>query len=170
MLNSPGYGHEFGGIAVHLTNNGETELDVTYFEMIPWYLRLYFNSLRVEINGTALDPLQSRSKYSRCKFNWTSLQTISFDPCRRPFISCNDWIFDFFAPTFRYRVNWHLMSRSHFFYGSIWQGIFALDRAPTRCTQRIRHWISRQEPSQTARWPSLSNYRPFSPKTRRFEM
>jgi len=58
-----GYGQEYGGIAVHLINNADTPLDITYFEMVPWFLRLYFHTLDLQINGTKVDPLEKFSSY-----------------------------------------------------------------------------------------------------------
>jgi len=58
-----GHGHEFGGIAVHLRNNGNRSLDITYFEMIPWYLRLYFHTLHLEVNGTEVTLAEAFKTY-----------------------------------------------------------------------------------------------------------
>ncbi len=42
-----GYGQEFGGIAVHLTNTGNTPLNITYYEVLPWFLRVYFHTFHI---------------------------------------------------------------------------------------------------------------------------
>ena len=54
-----GYGQEFGGIAVHLTNRHRTlPLRIHYFELVPWYLRIYLHTLTLSVNQQEQDPLK----------------------------------------------------------------------------------------------------------------
>ncbi|ORX64404.1 Gpi16 subunit, GPI transamidase component, partial [Basidiobolus meristosporus CBS 931.73] len=46
-----GYGQEKGGIAVTITNNEIEPITVTYFDSLPWYLKLYLHTLKVSVNG-----------------------------------------------------------------------------------------------------------------------
>lgn len=50
-----GYGQEYGGIAVHIRNHKNVAVNVTYFEMVPWYLRLYFHTFSIYFNDTQVD-------------------------------------------------------------------------------------------------------------------
>jgi len=48
-----GIGQEYGGIAVHIQNNERnTPLDITYFEMTPWYLRIYYHTFKLYLSST----------------------------------------------------------------------------------------------------------------------
>uniref|UniRef100_A0AAV1UK18 GPI transamidase component PIG-T n=1 Tax=Peronospora matthiolae TaxID=2874970 RepID=A0AAV1UK18_9STRA len=48
-----GYGQVHGGIAVQLKNNHPSRgMLVTYHDVIPWYLRLYFHTFRATIGGS----------------------------------------------------------------------------------------------------------------------
>ncbi|OQR83045.1 GPI transamidase component [Achlya hypogyna] len=50
-----GYGQVRGGIAIALHNRDtKTPVRVSYDETIPWYLRVYFSTLRVALNGRLL--------------------------------------------------------------------------------------------------------------------
>ncbi|KAI9918254.1 hypothetical protein PsorP6_011934 [Peronosclerospora sorghi] len=47
-----GYGQVRGGIVVQLTNNHPScKMRVTYHDVIPWYLRVYFHTFRVTASG-----------------------------------------------------------------------------------------------------------------------
>lgn len=51
-----GYGQVHGGIAVRLENNHpQCAMRVTYHDIVPWYLRLYFNTFQVKVIGGAAD-------------------------------------------------------------------------------------------------------------------
>ncbi len=63
----PGYGQETGGVATLLYNeHRKLAVTVTVLEVLPWYLRPYFHTLRAEAfhggpdyagqNGTVLKP------------------------------------------------------------------------------------------------------------------
>eukprot|EP01133_Synstelium_polycarpum_P017889 gene17889-21340_t len=45
-----GYGQERGGMAIQIYNSHEQAINVTYYQAIPWYLRLYFHTFRFTIN------------------------------------------------------------------------------------------------------------------------
>ncbi|CAI5733460.1 unnamed protein product [Hyaloperonospora brassicae] len=48
-----GYGQVHGGIAVQLKNNHQScGMLVTYRDVIPWYLRLYFHTFRASVGGS----------------------------------------------------------------------------------------------------------------------
>ncbi len=59
-----GYGQERGGINCLLYNNHNEDVGVVYMETIPWFLRLYLHTLKIEFfktdgsagNGTTLPP------------------------------------------------------------------------------------------------------------------
>lgn len=44
------------GLKTMITNNKNYDVSLIYFDTIPWYFRLYFNSLRIECNGTQIEP------------------------------------------------------------------------------------------------------------------
>ncbi|KAI8591231.1 GPI transamidase component PIG-T [Geranomyces variabilis] len=49
-----GYGGERGGLAVDLHNHHPTaDLHITYFETVPWYLKLYLHTLKAETTANA---------------------------------------------------------------------------------------------------------------------
>ncbi len=54
-----GYGQEFGGIAVHIFNYANYAVNITYFELIPWYLRVYFHTFTIHVNNVKYDPMTS---------------------------------------------------------------------------------------------------------------
>ncbi|OQS01943.1 GPI transamidase component [Thraustotheca clavata] len=50
-----GYGQVRGGIAARISNHDKANpITVSYQEFIPWYLRVYFSSLRITLNGIDL--------------------------------------------------------------------------------------------------------------------
>ncbi|GAM25826.1 hypothetical protein SAMD00019534_090010, partial [Acytostelium subglobosum LB1] len=46
-----GYGQERGGIAIQIYNNHNLPINITYFQAIPWYLRVYFHTFKFNINN-----------------------------------------------------------------------------------------------------------------------
>ncbi|CAH0476707.1 unnamed protein product [Peronospora belbahrii] len=51
-----GYGQVRGGIAVQLKNNHPScDMHVTYHDVIPWYLRVYFHTFRATASGSESD-------------------------------------------------------------------------------------------------------------------
>ncbi|RHY32971.1 hypothetical protein DYB32_002065 [Aphanomyces invadans] len=53
-----GYGQVRGGVGLRLTNHHLTKtLRVRYHESIPWYMRVYFSSVRLQVNGQEVDIL-----------------------------------------------------------------------------------------------------------------
>ncbi|KAI8984284.1 GPI transamidase component PIG-T [Mycotypha africana] len=55
-----GYGQERGGLKITIYNrNGETSMPVIYYDSIPWYLKLYLHTLKVDVfslqNGSLLN-------------------------------------------------------------------------------------------------------------------
>ncbi|KAK3085312.1 hypothetical protein FSP39_001351 [Pinctada imbricata] len=53
-----GYGLEKGGITCQIHNTLSENITVIYMETIPWFLRVYFNSLKVENNGATIKPFK----------------------------------------------------------------------------------------------------------------
>ena len=52
-----GYGQVHGGLALRITNKHTTlPFRVDYTDHIPWFLRLYFSTVRLSIGGKELDP------------------------------------------------------------------------------------------------------------------
>lgn len=59
-----GFGQLDGGFVVRLMNNHPTmALNVTYFDAIPWYVRVYFHTLRVALNGHPISPEKDFSMF-----------------------------------------------------------------------------------------------------------
>jgi len=59
-----GYGEELGGISVDITNNENNQLVIHYYESVPWYLRMFFHSLRFYLNNTRLEYLEDLTNYT----------------------------------------------------------------------------------------------------------
>jgi len=58
-----GNGQEFGGFAVYLINHQDTPLKISYFETVPWILRLFLHTLEMSINGDKVDPFQEMESF-----------------------------------------------------------------------------------------------------------
>ncbi|CAG8469042.1 11666_t:CDS:10 [Ambispora gerdemannii] len=55
-----GYGQERGGIKVNIFNKSpDLTIPIVYYDVIPWYLKLYLHTLKVKINGVEVN---SKSK------------------------------------------------------------------------------------------------------------
>ncbi|KAI8577591.1 hypothetical protein K450DRAFT_251553 [Umbelopsis ramanniana AG] len=46
-----GYGHERGGVTVNIFNNMNESQDISYFDSVPWFLKLYLHTLEVSVLG-----------------------------------------------------------------------------------------------------------------------
>nr|CAD7464262.1 unnamed protein product [Timema tahoe] len=55
-----GYGQERGGIVTKLHNNHWKSLDIVYLENIPWFLPVYFHTLKIVANGKEIKPVMKR--------------------------------------------------------------------------------------------------------------
>ena len=42
-----GSGHDWGGLATHITNSAPHTIEVLYLEMVPWFFRVYLHTLAV---------------------------------------------------------------------------------------------------------------------------
>ena len=42
-----GSGHEWGGLAIEITNHAPHSMEVLYLEMVPWFFRLYLHTFSV---------------------------------------------------------------------------------------------------------------------------
>ena len=51
-----GYGLEKGGISCDIHNTLDANLTVIYMETIPWFLRVYYNSIKIETNDMSIKP------------------------------------------------------------------------------------------------------------------
>ncbi|XP_056020312.1 GPI transamidase component PIG-T-like [Ostrea edulis] len=51
-----GYGLERGGVTCMIYNSMATNTTVIFLETVPWFLRVYFSSLKVENNGKKIEP------------------------------------------------------------------------------------------------------------------
>lgn len=51
-----GYGLESGGVRTIIVNSENKSLNVTYLEVIPWYLRVYVHTLKITSNGRQIFP------------------------------------------------------------------------------------------------------------------
>ncbi|CAG8608907.1 11257_t:CDS:2, partial [Scutellospora calospora] len=59
------YGQERGGIKVNIFNKSpNSSIHIIYYDVIPWYLKLYLHTLKVQINGknTKFDAAVDRSR------------------------------------------------------------------------------------------------------------
>eukprot|EP01134_Creolimax_fragrantissima_P001542 CFRG1542T1 len=52
-----GYGQQFGGVAATITNHQSRSLRVVYYETIPWFLRVYFHTLKVDCDCAQPDKI-----------------------------------------------------------------------------------------------------------------
>lgn len=55
---SLGHGEVNAGVLAQIVNHENVPLNVTYFEYLPWYLPIYFHSLRTFLDSTSI-PLPS---------------------------------------------------------------------------------------------------------------
>eukprot|EP00158_Paraphelidium_tribonemae_P004842 Partr_v1_DN26996_c0_g1_i2_m6933 putative Phosphatidylinositol glycan anchor biosynthesis, class T len=46
-----GYGEEFGGVSVKFRNYGDSAVDMVYFDMLPWFMRLHIHTLTLKVVG-----------------------------------------------------------------------------------------------------------------------
>ncbi|KAH8552155.1 GPI transamidase component PIG-T [Umbelopsis sp. PMI_123] len=46
-----GYGHERGGVTVNIFNNMNESQEISYFDSVPWFLKLYLHTLEVSVLG-----------------------------------------------------------------------------------------------------------------------
>ncbi|EGG24949.1 hypothetical protein DFA_03194 [Cavenderia fasciculata] len=60
-----GYGQERGGIAIQIYNNFNHPINITYYQAIPWYLRIYFHTFKCSINNNLI----SNQDFKFIKFN-----------------------------------------------------------------------------------------------------
>ncbi|XP_013389668.1 GPI transamidase component PIG-T [Lingula anatina] len=88
-----GFGQENGGIVTMLFNTDPKEnLTVIYMEMVPWFIKMYFHTLKVEIDGMQENPLhihyvQAKDRQQPCLMevilklpaNTTTKVSIDFD-------------------------------------------------------------------------------------------
>ncbi|KAG9307362.1 hypothetical protein G9A89_017191 [Geosiphon pyriformis] len=50
-----GYGQERGGVKINIFNKSpEVAVPIIYYDVIPWYLKLYLHTLKIQINGKTL--------------------------------------------------------------------------------------------------------------------
>ncbi|KAM9968994.1 hypothetical protein ACTFIW_000401 [Dictyostelium discoideum] len=56
-----GYGQERGGIATQIFNTENYAINITYFQAIPWYLRLYFHTLKFNIESGGEKSIDNNS-------------------------------------------------------------------------------------------------------------
>ena len=62
-----GHGNEKGGIVTRIFNEGQKPLNVVFLDIIPWYLRVYFHTLKIrngqkEIKPHFLDTIPGRDR------------------------------------------------------------------------------------------------------------
>jgi len=88
-----GYGQERGGIATQIVNQDQHAINITYYHAIPWYLRLYFHTLRFSIQDKEytdkdfifknISPAETRSSPSTIELSFelpgNSVASISID-------------------------------------------------------------------------------------------
>ena len=66
----PGAEHEWDELEVQLHNHGGKPLRVLYLDMVPWFVRIYLHTLRIEAVGEEGNPLASsdNSKTPFCAY------------------------------------------------------------------------------------------------------
>ena len=60
-----GYGQEVGGIVTQIRNSGPDPVTIVLYDVLPWYLRVYFHTLSIEARMThgrvrKISPLKSK--------------------------------------------------------------------------------------------------------------
>ncbi|KAG0048704.1 hypothetical protein BGZ83_006392 [Gryganskiella cystojenkinii] len=50
-----GYGQERGGLSIEISNNNSEDVESIYLDTLPWYLKLYLHTFKIELNGTPLE-------------------------------------------------------------------------------------------------------------------
>lgn len=53
-----GTGQERGGIVTTIKNSCSSTLTAVYLDLLPWYLRIYLHTLRVEVDGKPVEPVK----------------------------------------------------------------------------------------------------------------
>jgi len=51
-----GNGMEFGGISTTINNHHNNTIHITYMDMLPWFIRIYFHTIKIFINDIPADP------------------------------------------------------------------------------------------------------------------
>jgi len=51
-----GNGLEFGGISTKIHNYQNKTVSITYMDMLPWFIRIYFHTMKIYINDVNVDP------------------------------------------------------------------------------------------------------------------
>lgn len=55
-----GYGQERGGIKVNIFNKSTNmTVPIIYYDVIPWFLKLYLHTLKVQINGEEVRGIEN---------------------------------------------------------------------------------------------------------------
>jgi hypothetical protein len=44
-----------GGLMTHIHNSYSFPINITFYQTIPWYLRLQFHTLKADINGNEIN-------------------------------------------------------------------------------------------------------------------
>jgi phosphatidylinositol glycan class T len=93
-----GFGQQQGGLVMHFENKNKKDIAVSYYQAVPWFMKLYFHTLKIVQNGAQIDPKNffsfrriepSEDRKSpaimelefNLKANTTTFITLDFDKC-----------------------------------------------------------------------------------------
>ncbi len=51
-----GFGQQQGGLVMHFENKNKKDIAVSYYQAVPWFMKLYFHTLKITQNGAQIDP------------------------------------------------------------------------------------------------------------------
>lgn len=62
-INLIGRGTHSGGLVTVIKNTLDAAVNVTFYQSLPWYLRLQFHSMAMELNGKELNVLECMAEH-----------------------------------------------------------------------------------------------------------
>lgn len=69
-----GYGVYQGGIACRIENNSDKPKKIVYFDVIPWYLRIYFHTLKITSNNVPINPTKVVYNPAKDRIRWHHIE------------------------------------------------------------------------------------------------
>jgi hypothetical protein len=64
-----GFGQQQGGLVMHFENKNKKDIAVSYYQAVPWFMKLYFHTLKIVQNGAQIDPKNCKLPESPLNFN-----------------------------------------------------------------------------------------------------
>ncbi|KAF9921164.1 hypothetical protein FBU30_008850 [Linnemannia zychae] len=56
-----GFGQERGGLAIEIRNNNSHDIETVFMDILPWYLKLYLHTFKIQLDGKILDNQRGKS-------------------------------------------------------------------------------------------------------------